>query len=76
MVGEVRAYRLGELRKVYGLKQEDIAKRLEVSQSRVSHIERGDIDSAQVSTLRAYARALGGDLEITLHVGDDRIPII
>jgi len=75
MLGEVRAHRLGEVRKVYGLKQEDVARRLHVSQSRVSHIERGDIDTAQVSTLRAYAKALGGDLEISVRVGDDRIPI-
>lgn len=75
MVGEMRAFKLGEVRKAYDLKQEDIAKRLKVSQSRVSRIERGDIDTAQVSTLRAYAQALGGDLEISVRVGDERIPI-
>ena len=76
MLGEMRAFKLGEVRKAYDLKQEDIAKRLKVSQSRVSRIERGDIDTAQVSTLRAYAQALGGDLEISVRVGDERIPII
>lgn len=75
MLGEMRAFKLGEVRKAYDLKQEDIAKRLKVSQSRVSRIERGDIDTAQVSTLRAYAQALGGDLEISVRVGDERIPI-
>lgn len=75
MLGEMRAYKLSEARKVYGLKQEDVAERLRVSQSRVSRIERGDIETAQISTLRAYAKALGGDLEISVRVGDDRIPI-
>lgn len=75
MLSEVRAFRLGEVRKAYDLKQEDVAKRLNVSQSRVSRIERGDLDTAQISTLRAYAQALGGDLEINVRVGDERIPI-
>lgn len=75
MLGEMRAFKLGEVRKAYDLKQEDVAKRLKVSQSRVSRIERGDIDTAQVSTLKAYAQALGGDLEISVRVGDERIPI-
>lgn len=75
MIADERAHKLAELRSHFGLRQEDVAERLHVSQSRVSRIERGDIDTAQVSTLRAYAQALGGDIEIALRVGDDRIPI-
>lgn len=75
MIADERAHRLAELRSHFGLRQEDVAERLHVSQSRVSRIERGDIDTAQVSTLRAYAQALGGDIEIAVRVGDDRIPI-
>lgn len=75
MIADERAYKLAELRDHFGLRQEDVAERLHVSQSRVSRIERGDIDTAQVSTLRAYAQALGGDIEIAVRVGSDRIPI-
>src|SRR5690554_7923338 len=70
MLADERAHKLAELRSHFGLRQEDVAERLHVSQSRVSRIERGDIDTAQVSTLRAYAQALGGDIEIALRVGD------
>ena len=75
MIADERAHKLAELRSLYGLRQEDVAKRLKVSQSRVSRIEHGDVEQSQVATLRAYAKALGGDLEIAVRVGDDRIPI-
>ncbi len=75
MVADERAHKLAELRSIYGLRQEDVAKRLNVTQSRVSRIEHGDVEQSQVATLRAYAKALGGDLEIAVRVGDDRIPI-
>lgn len=75
MLADERAHKLAELRSHFGLRQEDVALRLHVSQSRVSRIERGDIDTAQVSTLRAYAEALGGELDIAVRVGDDRISI-
>jgi len=75
MLADERAHKLAELRSQFGMRQGDVAERLHVSQSRVSRIERGDIDTAQVSTLRAYAQALGGDIEIAVRVGDDRIPI-
>src|SRR5690606_14834642 len=75
MIADERAHKLAELRNHYGLRQEDVAKRLNVTQSRVSRIEHGDVEQSQVATLRAYAKALGGDLEIAVRVGDDRIPI-
>ncbi len=75
MIGDVRAHKLAELRNEYGLLQEEMAQRLNISQSRVSRIERGEVDQSQVSTLRAYAHALGGELEIVVRLGDKRIPI-
>lgn len=75
MIADERAYKLAELRGQFGLRQEDVAKRLNVSQSRVSRIEHGDVEVFQVSTLRAYAKALGGELDIAVRVGDDRISI-
>lgn len=52
MLGEVRAYRLRELRESAGLTQQQLATRIGVSQRQVSKIEHGDIDSAQVGAIR------------------------
>ncbi|MCB5293469.1 helix-turn-helix domain-containing protein [Arthrobacter sp. SO3] len=73
MVDEVRAYRLWGLREASELTQVELAGRLHVSQNRVSRIEHGDIDRAQVDTLRKYVEALGGRLRVEL--GDERIQI-
>lgn len=44
ILAEVRAHKLAEIRTRYGLRQEEMAERLQVSQSRVSRIERGQLD--------------------------------
>jgi predicted transcriptional regulator len=75
MVDEVRAYRLRELREASELTQVELAGRLHVSQNRVSRIEHGDIDRAQVDTLRKYVEALGGRLRVEVELGDKRIQI-
>ncbi|KOX11962.1 XRE family transcriptional regulator [Nocardiopsis sp. NRRL B-16309] len=72
---EVLAYRLRELREAAQLTQVELASRLEVSQNRVSGIERGDIDRAQVDTLRRYVEALGGELHVEVELGDQRFQI-
>jgi len=72
---EVQAHRLSEIRKTSGLNQAEIADRLGVSQSRVSRIERGDIDRAEIATVRAYIGALGGEVEIVAKFGDERFTI-
>ena len=72
---EVRAHRLSEIRETSGLNQTDIANRLGVSQSRVSRIERGDMDRAEIATVRAYVGALGGEVEIVAKFGDERFTI-
>jgi hypothetical protein len=41
-----------------------------VTQPRVSAIERGELDSVTLSTLRAYVRALGGKLRVVADFGD------
>ncbi|MGO4859782.1 helix-turn-helix domain-containing protein [Arthrobacter sp. 2MCAF14] len=56
----VRACRIRELREASGLTLVQLAARLHVSQNRVSRIEHGDIDRAQVDTLRKYVEAAGG----------------
>ncbi|WP_216353774.1 helix-turn-helix domain-containing protein [Arthrobacter sp. SRS-W-1-2016] len=46
-----------------------------MSQNRVSRIEHGDIDRAQVDTLRQYVDAVGGRLRVEVELGDERIQI-
>lgn len=71
MRDEVRAFRLRELRAAQSLTQVQVAALAHIRQSRVSSIENGDIGSAQVNTLRKYVSALGGELDITVRLGDE-----
>lgn len=71
MVEEVRSYRLRELRKASDLSQVELAERLKVSQNRVSRIEHGDIERAQLDTLRKYVEAVGGELRVEVSIGDE-----
>ena len=73
MLSEVRAARLAEVRKQLQLTQTQLAERMHVSQARVSAIENGDVETAEVSTLRNYIAALGGRLEIVADFGDQRL---
>ena len=75
MLDEVRAYRLRELREASNLTQMELASRLHVSQNRVSRIEHGDVERAQVDTLRKYVEAIGGTLRVEVEYGDERIQI-
>lgn len=75
MVDEVRPCRLRELREAASLTQVELASRLHLSQNRVSRIEHGDIERAQVDTLRRYVEALGGTLRVEVEYGDERIQI-
>jgi len=71
----VRARRLAEARKARGLTQTDVATSMGISQARVSKIERGALETAQVGTLKAYVRALGGEVEVVARFGDESIVI-
>jgi predicted transcriptional regulator len=64
---------LGEVRELVGLTQDELAKKLGIKQPTLSRLEsQGDM---QVSTLRRLIEALGGTLEIVVHLptGDIRI---
>jgi transcriptional regulator with XRE-family HTH domain len=52
-----------------------LAERLGVSQSRISRIERGELDRAEIATVRGYVEALGGEVEIVAKFGDERITV-
>ena len=75
MIAETRSWRLRELREQFDLTQVELAAELDVSQNRVSRIERGEIDKTQVDTLRRYVQALGGHLRLVVDVGDDTFQI-
>lgn len=72
---QVRAYRLRELREQLDVTQTELAHQLDVSQNRVSTIERGDLDKTQVDTLRRYVEALGGTLNLEVQLGDETFKI-
>lgn len=76
MLAEVRAYRLRELREQAGLTQAQLAERIGVGQRQVSKIERGDLDSAKIGTIRRYLDAVGGSLAVEYVMGDERVEIV
>ena len=61
---QIAAYRLVEVRKARGLTQQQVATIMGISQRRVSAIERGDLDRSELTTLRTYIEALGGQIHI------------
>jgi len=75
LLDRVRAYRLVEVRKSQGLTQTDVADAMHVGQSRISKLERGDLDTAGVRTLRDYVHALGGELEVVATFGEKRLVV-
>ncbi|MET9066878.1 helix-turn-helix transcriptional regulator [Streptosporangium sandarakinum] len=68
-------HHLKELRKALGKTQVEVAAALGISQSRVSQIENGDIDTMELETLRAYAAALGGHVDVTISVGPHTVRV-
>lgn len=66
----VSGYRLAELRKKADLTQTELAERMGIGQPRVSAIERGDIESLTLASMRAYIEALNGTLTMMATIGD------
>ncbi|MBI2933119.1 MAG: helix-turn-helix transcriptional regulator [Planctomycetes bacterium] len=64
---------LAEIRRLVGLTQEELAMKLGVKQPTLSRLE--SQNDMQISTLRRLIEALGGTLEIVVHLpsGDIRI---
>jgi DNA-directed RNA polymerase specialized sigma subunit len=69
----VRAHRLAEVRKRHEMTQKQLAAILEISQERVSQIERAGLASAQLATIAAYVEALGGHLRVVADFGDEQL---
>jgi predicted XRE-type DNA-binding protein len=72
---EVRAYRLAEIRKEQDLTQAEVADIIGITQPNVSRLESGGLDSAALSTVRAYVEALGGKLCMVADFGDRQLRI-
>jgi DNA-binding XRE family transcriptional regulator len=68
-----REVSLREIRRSVGLRQEDVAAALKVSQSELSQFE--GRDDRLVSTLKRYAVALGGRLEVAIVIDVTRHPV-
>jgi DNA-binding XRE family transcriptional regulator len=65
--------RLKALRRMRGLTQQDVADRLGMKQPEVSRLERRS--DARLSLVRAYARALGAELELSARFDDETVPL-
>lgn len=64
--------RLGELRNERGLTQVQLAERMGMTQENVSRIERAE--DTQLSTIRRYIEALGGNRELHAVFEDRDVP--
>ncbi|WP_377271612.1 helix-turn-helix domain-containing protein [Peterkaempfera sp. SMS 1(5)a] len=72
---QVAGLHLSELRKMVGKTQAEVAALVGVSQSRISQIENGDIEAMELETLRAYAAALGGRVDVTVSIGPHAVKV-
>ena len=61
------------IRELAGKTQVEVAAALEMTQGKVSAVERRE--DHLVSTLRRYVEALGGELEVTATFGDKKIKL-
>lgn len=71
----VTGYRLAELRRGVGVTQVELARLMGIGQPRVSAIERGDIGSLTVASVRCYIAALGGDVRLVARINNDEIAL-
>ena len=75
MKNEVGAYRLADVRRTQHLTQVEVAELMHVTQSRVSRLEKGELDATELGTLRKYVEALGGQLRLVADFGDEHVTV-
>jgi transcriptional regulator with XRE-family HTH domain len=68
-LAELQAYRLADVRKAQHLTQVEVAQVMEVTQSRVSQLEKGSLEASEIGTVRKYVEALGGHLRVMADFG-------
>lgn len=71
----VLGFRLAQLRQELQLSQSEIAKRMGISQPRVSQLENGDVEQMEVDTLKRYVSALGGRLKLVADFADHDVDV-
>ncbi len=69
----VLGFRLAQLRQELGLSQAETARRMGISQPRVSQLEAGDVGQMEVDTLNRYVTALGGHLKLFADFEDEDV---
>ena len=74
LLATVIGHRLGEIRRLRGLTQRQVAERMGVTKGRVSQIEQGKISGQDV--IARYAAALGGRLHQAIYFDDGNISAI
>ena len=75
LTNEVRAHKLAEVRRTQQLTQVEVAEAMKVTQSRVSRLEKGELDTTELGTLRKYVEALGGNLRLVADFGDEHVTV-
>jgi predicted XRE-type DNA-binding protein len=71
----VLGFRLAQLRQELKLSQAEVAKRMGISQPRVSQLESGDVGQMEVDTLNRYVLALGGRLKLVADFVDHDVNV-
>jgi predicted XRE-type DNA-binding protein len=69
------SFSLKDIRKAQGLTQTDIAKRLNVSQIRISQLENGKLEKVQLNTLKSYLQAVGVEMTIKVDLDGSEVEI-
>jgi predicted XRE-type DNA-binding protein len=73
--GYVLGFRLAQLRQELQLSQAEVAKRMGISQPRISQLENGDVGQMEVDTLSRYVLALGGRLKLVADFDDHNVNV-
>lgn len=64
------------MRKSLGLTQVELARRMGVSQIRVSQIENGKLESFELGTLIRYVEALGGKISVRVELDGKQLELL
>ncbi|OXM70551.1 helix-turn-helix domain-containing protein [Amycolatopsis vastitatis] len=71
----VLGFRLAQLREDAGISQTELARRMGVSQPRISQLEQGDPGQMELDTLRRYITALGGRMHVVADFEDHDVTV-
>jgi DNA-binding XRE family transcriptional regulator len=69
-------FQLRLVRKSLGITQVELAKRMGVSQIRISQIENGKLESFEFGTLLRYVEALGGTLSLRVKIAGKELELM